>query len=143
MRNKGFTLIELLVVIAILGALSALLVPNFMEARKNARDTQRKNDMKQVQKALELYKLDQSPPAYPATASIATSLTAGNYIKTYPTDPISSTKYAYKYTLNSSLDYDLCACLENTSPGSGSSCASTPCSGTCTSPNLCYVLTEP
>jgi general secretion pathway protein G len=62
MMKKGFTLIELLVVIAIIGMLSALLVPNFMGARERARDAQRKSDLKQIQKALEMYRQDQNPP---------------------------------------------------------------------------------
>jgi general secretion pathway protein G len=60
MMKKGFTLIELLVVIAIIGMLSALLVPNFMGARERARDAQRKSDLKQIQKALEMYRQDQT-----------------------------------------------------------------------------------
>ncbi|PIU36636.1 prepilin-type cleavage/methylation domain-containing protein, partial [Candidatus Roizmanbacteria bacterium CG07_land_8_20_14_0_80_34_15] len=59
--KHGFTLIELLVVIAIIGSLSALFLPNFMAARERARDTQRKSDLRQIQKALEMHKQDQSP----------------------------------------------------------------------------------
>lgn len=54
----GFTLIELVVVIAIIGVLTAFAVPNFMAARERARDVQRKNDLKQLQNAIEMYKLD-------------------------------------------------------------------------------------
>ena len=65
--QRGFTLIELLVVVAIIGALSSIMLPNFMAARERARDSQRKSDLKQLQKSLELYKLDQALPAYPAS----------------------------------------------------------------------------
>src|SRR3990167_9188554 len=63
--TRGFSLIELIVVIAIIGVISGLLLPNFMGARERARDTTRKSDLKQLQKALEAYRQDQNPVAYP------------------------------------------------------------------------------
>ncbi|MBI3443671.1 type II secretion system protein [Candidatus Woesebacteria bacterium] len=52
---KGFTLIELLIVISILGVLATLFLLNFPGARSSARDTQRKNDLRQYQTFLEKY----------------------------------------------------------------------------------------
>jgi prepilin-type N-terminal cleavage/methylation domain-containing protein len=63
-KNNAFTLIEVLVVIAILAGLVAILYPNFLDVRQKTRDTQRKNDLKQIQKALTLQEM-KTPPAYP------------------------------------------------------------------------------
>ncbi len=62
--RKGFTLIEVLIVVAIIGILTAILVVNYNEARKNSRDKVRKSDLKSLQLALELYKAQNGQ--YPA-----------------------------------------------------------------------------
>lgn len=54
--SKGFTLIEVLVVVAIISILTAILVANYNEARKNSRDKVRMSDLKSLQLAVELYK---------------------------------------------------------------------------------------
>jgi type II secretion system protein G len=64
-RNKGFTMIEVLVVLAIIGILTAILVVNYTEARKNSRDKLRKSDLKSLQLALEVYKAQNG--RYPAS----------------------------------------------------------------------------
>jgi general secretion pathway protein G len=117
--EKAFTLIELLVVIAIIGSLSALFLPNFMAARERARDSQRKSDLRQIQKAFELYKQDQTPTAIPAnlpTSNVCWSSSAnctGNvYMNKFPGDP-NRTPNNYYYNDNGNLTYTLCACLEN------------------------------
>jgi prepilin-type N-terminal cleavage/methylation domain-containing protein len=53
--NKGFTLIELLVVIAIIGLLASVVLLALDSARKKARDSQRKGNLSQISKVLELY----------------------------------------------------------------------------------------
>ncbi len=133
-KDKSFTLIELLVVIAIIGSLSALLLPNFMGARERARDTQRKNDLKQIQKALEMYKLDQNPPLYPTPDTSCGSScfpNSGNlwasglniYMNKVPKDPNrTQNNGAYYYNVNNqNLTYTLCACLENSADSDGTS----------------------
>lgn len=128
--KSGFTLVELLVVIGIITMITALLFPNFMGARLRARDSQRKTDLKQIQGALELYKLDQIPPAYPsgnfaasmcgkcwsATPGQQTTCPAGNvYMRKFSCDPGSNNPTPYIYTRDASdiLSYSLTGCLEN------------------------------
>lgn len=53
--RKGFTLVELLVVISVIGVLSTLVLVSFGPVQKQARDTQRKSDIKQYQSSLESY----------------------------------------------------------------------------------------
>ena len=147
--KKGFTLIELLVVIAIIGSLSALFLPNFMSARERARDSQRKSDLRQIQKAIELYKQDQNPTSIPATDtfpavntcwSSGAGCTGNVYMNKFPGDP-NRTPNNYYYINNGNLTYILCACLENKADpdGTTANCAT---SYTCSSTKS-YVVTQP
>lgn len=113
-KLEGFTLIELLVVIAIIGILSALLLPNYMAARERSRDAQRKSDLKQIQKALELYRQDNNefPEELPAVGSSWTGTDGTVYMNEFPADPLTSEQYSYEVD-NDELTYTLCACIEN------------------------------
>jgi type II secretion system protein G len=125
--QRGFTLIELVVVIAIIGVLAGFLVSNFMNAREKARDSQRKSDVKQIQKALEVYRQDnnQFPTTLPSPSSCWSSLTscAGNvYMSKFPKEPVktnssdgSPVSYYYKPGTTGvyRLSYTLSTCIEN------------------------------
>ncbi len=63
----GFTLIELLVVIAIIGTLASVVLANLNGARKKARDTSRIQHIAQIQRALELFFLENE--RYPDVAT--------------------------------------------------------------------------
>ena len=147
--KKAFTLIELLVVIAIIGSLSALFLPNFMAARERARDTQRKSDLRQIQKALEMHKQDQSPTDFLATESFpavnscwssGASCTGNVYMNKFPGDP-NRTPNNYYYVNNGNLTYTLCACLENKADPDGTT-ANCAASYTCSSTKS-YVVIQP
>lgn len=51
-HNSGFTLIELLITIVLIGILASFGLVTLTSAQKKARDTQRKNDLGQIKKAL-------------------------------------------------------------------------------------------
>ena len=52
---SSFTLIELLIVVAIIGILAALIIVSVTSAAAKARDIKRQEDLRNIQKALEMY----------------------------------------------------------------------------------------
>lgn len=152
-ESRGFTLIEILIAIAIVAILVTFMMPNFIGIRIRARDTRRKSDLSQIQKALELYKSDQNPPAYPATGffnsalcGICWSSTAncgGNiYMRNVPCDPQSAAPTPYIFTRDpdDSLKYSLSACLENASDPDEDPVTISECSG---QSKKSYTVNEP
>lgn len=129
--HSGFTLIELLVVIAVIGVLAGAVVVIVNPAAQlaRARDAQRKQDLRAISQALELYALDNGE--YPVTGNVTTwrYSTAGDtwipglapyYLKRVPKDPKNNAigpwgenqNYSYAYGSNG-LHYNLVAKLEN------------------------------
>jgi general secretion pathway protein G len=64
-RHDGFTLIEIMVVVVILGILAAVIVPKLTEKPGEARAVMARSDLRQLESALEMYKLDNF--YYPST----------------------------------------------------------------------------
>ncbi len=64
-RDRGFTLIEIMVVIVILGILAGLIVPRIMSRPEEARRTKAALQIRSIESALKLYKLDNG--VYPDT----------------------------------------------------------------------------
>lgn len=132
-NKKGFTLIELLVVIAVIGLLATIVSVSVNNARKKARDTKRKADLRNIQLALEMYY--DANNQYPVVAGWVYSCNSSwdtlqsalsPYLSNLPKDPINTScagpwnvgYYTYSYgtaTASYPGKYDLVAALENTS----------------------------
>lgn len=80
---RGFTLIELLVVMSIIGALMALIGPNYFKQQDRARETVLRHNLAALRQAIDDYRADHG--ANPATLQ---ELVAGRYLRELPLDPI-------------------------------------------------------
>lgn len=130
-RIKGFTLIEMLVVISVIGILSALALVSFASSQKQARDTNRKSDLRQYQGALESYanKTNGIYPSRTTTASAYSTLCSDLNTSLEPDiscseDPKNSTDPTFIYNYisngtgtgsNTATEYVLWAKIENSS----------------------------
>ena len=90
--QTGVTLIELLVVLVIIAILAAAIVPNFFDAPDKARVVRAKQDVRALESALLLYKLDNFN--YPSSLSDliqkpsdAPNWKQGGYLERLPKDP--------------------------------------------------------
>jgi len=95
---RGFTLIEVMVVVVILSILAAVVVPKIMDRPDEARVVKAKQDIRAIEAALNLYKLDNFN--YPTTEQGLESLVEqptsppepknwkqGGYVDRLPKDP--------------------------------------------------------
>lgn len=105
-NKKGFTIIELLVVIVIIGILIALALPNLFSAQARGRDSERKNDLKNLKSKLETHYSDNQQ--YPATLDDLDPAPANDEKQ----DPKTKTDYTYTPGSGNS-SYTLTATLEN------------------------------
>lgn len=69
-KNLGFTLVEILVAVSIIGIVSAVALTMFSTPQKQARDTERRNDLRQFQLALENW-ANQNNGFYPSFTTAA------------------------------------------------------------------------
>jgi len=97
-RAAGFTLLEIMVVVFILGLLATLVAPRIMGRTDEARHTKAVADMKAIEQALNLYRLDtggyptteQGLDALvhkPATPPVPRTWNPNGYLEGTPVDP--------------------------------------------------------
>ncbi len=73
--QQGFTLVELMIVIAVIAILATLGLVGFRSAQESARDTQRMNNLRGLQVALECY--------FSTEGNYATSITWNDLVTTF------------------------------------------------------------
>lgn len=82
--QRGFTLIEVMVVVVILAILATVVVPRIMDRPDQARVTRAQQDIRAVEAALNLYRLDNF--RYPSTDDGLEALVP-KYLDGLPEDP--------------------------------------------------------
>ena len=86
-KQSGFSLLELLVVIAIIGIVLSFIVPNVINRPGDARNAKIINDIKVLEAALDLYKLDNGNYPSEDIGLKALTLNQNKYINGLPKDP--------------------------------------------------------
>ena len=97
-KSAGFTLIEIMVVVVILGILGALVVPKLMARPDQAKVTVAKGDIKAIETALNIYKLDnhnypstnqgiEALVSKPSGSPEARNWSSDGYLDSLPVDP--------------------------------------------------------
>lgn len=131
--KRGFTIIELLVVIAIIAMLAAVVFASLSHLQAKSRDARRMEDMREIQKALGLYYIDNNhfpvaatPITIDGTDTMSTALVDAGAMPSVPGDPVSTT-YAYTYETNTGgTEFTLTFCLETDSiPNFAKGCTNT------------------
>jgi general secretion pathway protein G len=90
-RDAGVTLVEMMVVIVIIGLVTAIVAINVLPSQDTARVEKARADLRVIEQALELYRLENA--RYPAMdaglASLTTTAAGGReaYIRRLPNDP--------------------------------------------------------
>jgi general secretion pathway protein G len=114
--SAGFTLLEIMVVVVILGILAALVAPNVIRRIDDANITKVKQDIRALETALNLYRMDNF--RYPTTEQGLEALVKqpndpnlrnwkpGGYVRSLQKDPWGN-NYAYISPGTRGGDYDL------------------------------------
>lgn len=102
--EQGFTLLEVMIVVVIIGLLAAAVAPSFMGQIDTAAINRAKTDLRQIETALNLYRLDNF--RYPSTSEGLQALVtnpgeqaAPNWKRPYlPRLPLDPWEQPYQYT---------------------------------------------
>lgn len=77
-RSGAFTLVELIIVVAIIAILSAIAVPNLLEAQTRSKVSRTKTDLRSASVAIESYAVDNN--SYPANFELKSMSTPIAYV---------------------------------------------------------------
>jgi len=124
--RRGITLIEMMVVIVILGILATIIFTRVSDRPEQARRTKASVEIRQIQTALELFKLDngffpsteqglEALVSIPTTGKIPTNYPESGYLEKVPRDPWGN-PYVY-ICPGAHGDYDLVSYGADGEPG--------------------------
>lgn len=125
-RQSGFTLIEIMVVVVIIGLLAAVILPNVLGNVDKASVAKAKEDIRAIQTALTMFKLDNY--IYPTTemglkalkekpdSPMIKSWRTGGYLQSLSKDPWKN-DYVYVVPGTHGGDYDLYSLGADGQPG--------------------------
>ena len=126
-KQAGFTLIEIMVVVAVIGLLIGFIGPRVFNQVEKAERTRIAQDIRAIESALKLYRLDNY--RYPSQAECLEALVTapskngnwnGPYMENMPTDPWNQPyRYANPSTHNKQVDVFTLG-LDNIQGGEGS-----------------------
>jgi general secretion pathway protein G len=125
--QQGFTLIELVVVMTILALLAVMVVPKLIGRTDEARVTATKVQIRNIESALQLYKVDngfyptteqglQALVVAPTTTPLPVNWKSGGYLGKVPMDPWKR-PYVYMSPGLNDPDYDLMSYGADGEPG--------------------------
>ncbi|MHA7875822.1 type II secretion system major pseudopilin GspG [Roseivivax sp.] len=125
-RQAGVTLIEMMVVLVIIAVVAAMIVPNVVGRPDEARVTVARTDLRSIESALELYRLDNR--VYPTTSQglaalvepptappVPENFPAEGYLDAMPEDPWGN-DYSYR-SPGQSRPFDLMSLGADGRPG--------------------------
>jgi general secretion pathway protein G len=128
-NSEGFTLIELMIVIVIIGIFAAILVPRIMDSPEQAKRAKAKMEVKGIESALKIYKLDngfyptteqglEALIKKPDTSPVPNKWKEGGYLEgsTVPKDPWDN-PYYYTSPGPEGKDYEIVSYGQDKEPG--------------------------